>query len=631
MRIKENALASDTYYITPDFSDSKTDEFGNPLDWERDEKTLQDFQNAVAALDLTEIPEDEGDAESGPIVTGSGIFLATVAEIRRLIEEFGVEPEVFENYDDETGFTGEITDIYALAFDADEPLTEKKTMTAEEKMKAWHDGERDFNLKSASAAKLRSNLKICKDKGYSKEAKAIQAEIDARGLKPTLDESEEGYKECFWDRDGEHIHYFDYKIVRLVKNYGWDEGDEDSPGACKVVLEVSIKNAADFLKNFEEIKYITIRYKQPYEYVETGYSRATYWDPGESYGFYEPSGEYEIGEDDEDFYGTAEIDGDFTEDILAENGDCIGSYLISEPEFQDWADEAPVNDPDGVYGGYAAREAEIDDRIHGYESAKRPSKRRMSESELPEVLSEIQKDLIIEIAQADFECGHFTDRDYFLNDEEGDFKGVEDAAADFYDDLIGLGPAGMLEEYPDLDWSKDYIREYGEPDEDVADEELDNLIIPESKKVSRKKLSETITRKAKEKLNLLNDIVNFAYEYGEDETKSLFQQAFKKVTGDDLVDALQESKKSTKRALKETLFVDGEECVIEVLKDGKWKMLGYDREAPEGFSTEPSKGFKKFASVEAARSSGIYRRLQAQGKVEGEDFRINSSDGVNHR
>lgn len=63
-----------------------------------------------------------------------------------------------------------------------------------------------------------------------------------------------------------------------------------------------------------------------------------------------------------------------------------------------------------------------------------------------------------------------------------------------------------------------------------------------NKNLKNKKLREAITKKAKEKLNLLNDIVNFAYEYGEDATKGLFQQAFKKVTGDDLIDALDDDK-----------------------------------------------------------------------------------------
>lgn len=72
----------------------------------------------------------------------------------------------------------------------------------------------------------------------------------------------------------------------------------------------------------------------------------------------------------------------------------------------------------------------------------------------------------------------------------------------------------------------------------VLVKETDGLL-EESRKVVRSRIKEDqITRKQKEKLNLLNDIVNFAYEYGENETKTLFKQAFKRVTGDDLVDSL---------------------------------------------------------------------------------------------
>ena len=62
--------------------------------------------------------------------------------------------------------------------------------------------------------------------------------------------------------------------------------------------------------------------------------------------------------------------------------------------------------------------------------------------------------------------------------------------------------------------------------------------INESRLSKRKRVNEAISRKQKERLNLLNDIVNFAYEYGESETKSLFQQAFKKAIGDDLIESL---------------------------------------------------------------------------------------------
>lgn len=82
--------------------------------------------------------------------------------------------------------------------------------------------------------------------------------------------------------------------------------------------------------------------------------------------------------------------------------------------------------------------------------------------------------------------------------------------------------------------------------------------------------------------------------------------------------------------LIEALFKDGEECVIEVKEDGRWRMVGIDKNDPRGFSTEPSaqQGYSKFESKKAARSSGIYKRLlNSKDLVEDKDFRINSSDG----
>lgn len=105
-------------------------------------------------------------------------------------------------------------------------------------------------------------------------------------------------------------------------------------------------------------------------------------------------------------------------------------------------------------------------------------------------LTDMQKDLIKEIALADFECGHFTDVDFFIADEEDDFTGVEQAAADYYTELINMGPAGFYEEFRDeLDFDPDFVAEYGDPedeDDDLAestkksnlkeDSDLDSLV-----------------------------------------------------------------------------------------------------------------------------------------------------------
>ena len=87
-------------------------------------------------------------------------------------------------------------------------------------------------------------------------------------------------------------------------------------------------------------------------------------------------------------------------------------------------------------------------------------------------LTDMQKDLIKEIALADFECGHFTDVSFFIDDEEDDFTGVEQAAADYYTELINMGPAGFYEEFRDeLDFDPDFVAEYGDPEDE--DDDLD--------------------------------------------------------------------------------------------------------------------------------------------------------------
>lgn len=81
-------------------------------------------------------------------------------------------------------------------------------------------------------------------------------------------------------------------------------------------------------------------------------------------------------------------------------------------------------------------------------------------------LTEQQENIIKEIALADFESGHFTDMNFFIEDEEGDFTGVETAAADYYAELINMGPGGFYEEFRDeLDFDPDFVAEYGDEDD----------------------------------------------------------------------------------------------------------------------------------------------------------------------
>lgn len=99
MQLKENANLSDRYYIEApeDFEDAKK------------------FDYAVTEMSLPTPESNWYDFDN--------TFIATVSEIRAMIEEYGVEPIVYESFDEENGPNGKVYDIYSLAFDAD-PLDE---------------------------------------------------------------------------------------------------------------------------------------------------------------------------------------------------------------------------------------------------------------------------------------------------------------------------------------------------------------------------------------------------------------------------------------------------------------------------------------------------------------------------
>lgn len=83
--------------------------------------------------------------------------------------------------------------------------------------------------------------------------------------------------------------------------------------------------------------------------------------------------------------------------------------------------------------------------------------------------------------------------------------------------------------------------------------------------------------------------------------------------------------------LVEALFQNDTECVIEVKEDGKWKMVGYDKDSKCGWSTNPTRAYKTFKNIEKARESGIYKQLQDNSDlIEGQDYRINNTDGPDH-
>lgn len=93
------------------------------------------------------------------------------------------------------------------------------------------------------------------------------------------------------------------------------------------------------------------------------------------------------------------------------------------------------------------------------------------------MLNEELKEAIIEAVKEEYEYGHAAEIDEikeFIN-ECGLAKDNEEKkeAISFYEELQQLGPAGMLEEYPDLDWDEDFLEEYGDNEDEECDETED--------------------------------------------------------------------------------------------------------------------------------------------------------------
>lgn len=108
-------------------------------------------------------------------------------------------------------------------------------------------------------------------------------------------------------------------------------------------------------------------------------------------------------------------------------------------------------------------------------------------------LSDYQKNIVVEMVKADFECGHPTTgedmRSYFEEDE--DLKDNVDAAVDYYVELVQMGPGGFYEEYPDLDWDEDFVAEYGDLDEFEESSE-DKKILKMKKKTGSERRSRLV-------------------------------------------------------------------------------------------------------------------------------------------
>ena len=101
-------------------------------------------------------------------------------------------------------------------------------LTPQEKMDAWHEGNRRENIKACGDRKLATYIKICKNSGYDKEANIIRQEFERRGIpKELYEDIEEDNKEnkASWDTD---FHRLDVAYNHNFKQFEDMEEDKDA-------------------------------------------------------------------------------------------------------------------------------------------------------------------------------------------------------------------------------------------------------------------------------------------------------------------------------------------------------------------------------------------------------------------
>lgn len=181
--------------------------------------------------------------------------------------------------------------------------------------------------------------------------------------------------------------YEDDDIKILAKNKpiycsGWRcEGSEDEPDYNSVVLEasVTVKKPDSIYSNIKDgIYYLAVVFAQSYEYIETHYYKGDYWNPPESEGYYEPSGDPYIPEEwaGPELFKSAEAAIKAVkscnshkcmyemENVVTDNvGDSISADIGEPDSIYSWCDDAPISDPDEVYSSYHRKQMDIEAKI----------------------------------------------------------------------------------------------------------------------------------------------------------------------------------------------------------------------------------------------------------------------------
>ena len=184
----------------------------------------------------------------------------------------------------------------------------------------------------------------------------------------SLRESEDTFTEKFYEDK-------DIKITAQpipLYNSGWSEdADEDTSDTQDVIIAVKteIKNPQGPLSSLGNgIYYLAVQFLQDYEYVETRHWEATWWEPGESEGFYEPVGETYVSDEVCEFFTTKEDAEAFLEKqdwsraVTINNDSYIWDHIdINDTMIWAWMDEPLTIDPEGVSDSYYSKFDDYDD------------------------------------------------------------------------------------------------------------------------------------------------------------------------------------------------------------------------------------------------------------------------------
>lgn len=147
-----------------------------------------DFSIEGFAHEVTDTFEDAGEVGHNIIYGKDGTDLVEV-EVWESNSPVTVianlyAPNMMQQYYD--SFTAFATDLqYKYDRYLKEGALTESTLTAEEKVDAWHNGTRRENYKAAGIPKLQTFLDIAKRKGYTEIVDIIEGEFIKRGVAPT--------------------------------------------------------------------------------------------------------------------------------------------------------------------------------------------------------------------------------------------------------------------------------------------------------------------------------------------------------------------------------------------------------------------------------------------------------------